>query len=283
MVKKRTPKLDFYIHLVSDATGTTLQGLSRACLSQFDGVKATERFWPLIRSERQMQRVLDDIALHKGPVLYTMVDPSLRKFLADGCKKLDVPCLPVLDPIIKSLSSYIGLVAKGIPGLQYALDEAYFQRIDAIDYALHFDDGQSMEGLEEADVILVGVSRTSKTPTSIYLARRGIKAGNIPLVPTARFPEHILQLKKPLFVGLSESADRLLQIRTSRMKVDMHRQGSLFNNAYTDPAEIEKEVEDARKFFRQQKWPIIDVTKKSVEETAAEIMFLLQKKQEKAA
>ncbi|MBI1327611.1 MAG: pyruvate, phosphate dikinase/phosphoenolpyruvate synthase regulator [Alphaproteobacteria bacterium] len=278
MVKKREPRLDFYVHLVSDATGTTLQGLSRACLSQFDGVRAVERFWPLIRSERQMARVLDDIGAHKGPVLYTMVDPVLRQVLTDGCKDMDVPCLPVLDPIIKSLSSFIGLPAKGIPGLQYALDEAYFQRIDAIDYALHFDDGQTMDGLEDADVILVGVSRTSKTPTSIYLARRGIKAGNIPLVPHTPFPEAILALKKPIFVGLSESADRLLQIRTSRLKADMQKQGSLFGNAYIDPAEIEKEVEEARRFFRQQKWPVIDVTKKSVEEIAAEIMFLLQKK-----
>jgi regulator of PEP synthase PpsR (kinase-PPPase family) len=275
----------FYIYLVSDATGTTLQGVAEACLSQFDGIAPVERFWPLVRSERQLLRVIDDIREHPGPVLFTVVDVEIRKSLQKHCKELGVPCMPVLDPIIKGLSSYLGLRAKGVPGLQHALDDAYFRRMDAVDFALSFDDGQAVEGIEDADVVLVGVSRTSKTPTCIFLARQGIRAANIPLVPGVPFPEKILGMMKhwgpqkmgPLFVGLTESPERLEALRRNRLRAneDDHRHA---DNSYLDIDKIETEIREARRFFTQHGWPVIDVTRRSVEETAAEIQMLLQKR-----
>ncbi len=227
----KDPVQSFHIYLVSDATGTTLQGLARAALSQFDSVEPTERFWPMIRSEAQLDRAIADIQTSPGPVLFTFVDKKLRRKLQNACSELDVPCMPVLDPILRTMSSYLGLPPKGIPGLQHALDEAYFKRMDAVDYALNFDDGQHIDGLEDADVILVGVSRTSKTPTCIFLARCGIKAANVPLVPGVQFPEKLLSLKKPLFVGLTESPKRLENLRRSRLNADddhkMYLEGDL--------------------------------------------------------
>ena len=273
---KETPIKELNIYLVSDATGTTLQGLARAALSQFDGVETTERFWPMIRSEAQLDRAIKDIEQSPGPVLFTFVDKKLRRKLQNACYALDIPCLPVLDPILRTMSSYLGLPPKGIPGLQHALDEAYYKRIDAVDYALNFDDGQNLEGLEDADVILVGVSRTSKTPTCIFLARRGVKAANIPLVPGVPFPEKILSYKKPMFVGLTESAKRLENLRRSRLHADKDQQ-YYSENEYIDLERIEEEIRNARRLFSKNKWPVIDVTRRSVEETTAEIIVLLNK------
>lgn len=266
------------IYLVSDATGTTLQGLASACIAQFEGLKINQRIWPLIRSERQIARVLDEISRDKGPVFFTFVDPSLRNRLQEFCESQSIPYVSVLDPMLLVLSTVTGHVPRGIPGLQHALDEGYFKRIDAIDYAMGFDDGQQTgEGLEQADVILVGVSRTSKTPTCVFLARYGIRAANIPYVPGSPIPDTVLALKEPLFVGLVESPDRLIQLRATRLRSnDTGRQMALFRNTYLDPEAVEAEVEESRRFFRRQGWPIIDVTKRSIEETAAEIQLLLQ-------
>lgn len=272
------PVRQFYIHMISDATGSTLQGLARACLAQFDDIDPVERFWPLVRSERQLDRVMQDVADYPGPVLFTMVDRSLRRKL-QKMRELGIPCMPVLDPIIKGLSSYLQLPAKGIPGLQHALDEAYFHRIDAVDFALSYDDGQNLEGLEEADVVVVGVSRTSKTPTCIFLARRGIQAANIPFVPGVPFPESLLSVKGPLFVGLTESPERLVHIRRNRLRAD-EKDHYHKDSTYLDHEKIAEEIREARRFFTRQGWPVIDVTRRSVEETAAEIMLLLQRRQQ---
>lgn len=272
----KKPIRDFYMYLVSDATGTTLQGLARAALSQFEGINPVERFWPMIRSEMQLDRAIADIRKKPGPVLFTFVDKKLRRKLQNICAELGVPCMPVLDPILRTMSSYLGLQSKGVPGLQHALDEAYFDRIDAVDFALSYDDGRHLDGLEEADVILVGVSRTSKTPTCIFLARRGVKAANIPLVPSVPFPEKVASFKKPLFVGLTESPKRLENLRRSRLQADddhKHYDG----NQYLDLEKIEEEIRNARRLFSKYKWPVIDVTRKSVEETTAEIYALLQR------
>jgi len=274
--KQKEPIHEFNMYLVSDATGTTLQGLARAALSQFDNINPSERFWPMIRSEVQLDRALADIKKNPGPVLFTMVDKGLRRKLQAACAVLDVPCMPVLDPILRSMSSYLGIPSKGIPGLQHALDDAYFKRIDAVDFALAFDDGRHLDGLEEADVILVGVSRTSKTPTCVFLARRGIKAGNIPLVPSVPFPEHVTQFKKPLFIGLTESPKRLENLRRSRLQADEYDKHHT-QNEYLDLEHIEEEIKKARRLFTKNKWPVIDVTRKSVEETTAEIYALLQR------
>lgn len=278
--KSKEPIWNFHMYLVSDATGTTLQGLARAALSQFEGINPTERFWPMIRSEMQLDRALVDIKKDPGPVLFTFVDKKLRRKLQQACAELNIPCMPVLDPILRTMSSYLNLPSKGVPGLQHSLDKEYFKRIDAVDFALTYDDGQSLEGLEEADVILVGVSRTSKTPTCIFLARRGVKAANIPLVPSVPFPEQIAEFKDPLFIGLTESPKRLENLRRSRLQADGDNK-NYEGNEYLDLDQIEDEIRNARRLFTKHKWPVIDVTRKSVEETTAEIYSLLLRHREK--
>ncbi len=273
---------EFFIHLVSDSTGSTLQGLAKACLAQFEGVEPHEKHWNLIRTSEQIEMVLDGIADEPGPVLMTLVSPKLRSQLRNGCRKMKLPCVPVLDPILTGLSSYLGIEGLNTPRLQHKMDDAYFRRIDALDYALHHDDGQLMEGLDQADVILVGVSRTSKTPTSIYLANRGIKAANIPLVPGVVIDPSFFRFSKPLYVGLTESPARLLETRKSRLLEEGKDTVAYRNNAYLDEDAIIDEIKAARKIFSSYGWPVIDVTKRSIEETAAEIMtILLQRKNEK--
>ncbi len=281
MAKKKKKK--FYIHLVSDATGTTLLGLSRAVLAQFENIEPTQKFWPLVRTERQLERIIKRISNNPGPVIFTFVCDKMRKRLTDRCDELGVPCVAVLDPIIHSLSSYLGMHAKGVPGLQHVMDDAYFKRVNAVDFAMRFDDGKSIEGIKKADVVLVGVSRTSKTPTSIFLARRGIKAANIPLVPNVEVPEEFFTLKNPLYVGLTASPSRLKQLRHTRLKTDKNEAAAFSENTYLDEEEIQNETRKARRLFTDHGWPVIDVTKRSIEETAAEIMALLQNKRDKEA
>lgn len=268
-----------YIHLVSDATGATLQGMASAAFSQFTDVRMVERLWPLVRSQKHLDRFLENLKSHPGPVLFTLFSEELSGRLRAECEALGLPCIAVMEPIIEGLSNYLGQKPRNVPGLQHILDDLYFQRIDALDFAMSFDDGQNYEGIDTADVILVGVSRTSKTPTCIYLARQGIRAANIPLVPNMVIPKEILSLKKPLFIGLTESPDRLIELRSSRLRVD-NKQEHILHNSYVDPERVEEEVRTARKFFREQGWSVIDVTKRSVEETSAEIMFLLQRRRE---
>lgn len=267
-----------YLHLVSDATGATLQGLAEAGLSQFDHMDVHQKLWPQVRTMRQMDRVIKDIEAHGGMVLYTLVDRGLILRLEEACLALSIPCIAVMPPILDGLSRFLGSEPAGRPGLQHKLDALYFARMEAIDFAMGFDDGQNLEGIETADVILIGVSRTSKTPTCVYLARQGIRAANIPLVREIGFPEDVLALKKPLFVGLTESVDRLIELRSTRLKIDQKQ--PVLANGYIDPDKVEEEIRWAMKFFRSRKWPVIDVTKRSVEETASEVMVLLQQKQE---
>lgn len=267
---------DFHVYLVSDATGTTLQGVARAVLAQFDNIHPIERFWPMVRSEAQLDRAMNDIRENPGPILFTMLDKKLRRKLQDLASELNVPCMPVLDPILKGMSSYLGRPVRGVAGLQHTLDEAYFKRIDAVDFALEYDDGQHLAGIEDADVVLVGVSRTSKTPTCIFLARRGIRAANIPLALEVPFPEEVLKHKGPLFIGLTENPERLVHLRRTRLQAnedDVHYQ----ENKYLDIDKVEEEIKYARRLFSKHGWPVIDVTRRSVEETSAEIMLLLQK------
>lgn len=276
---KQEPK-KFHVHLVSDATGTTLLGLARACLAQFEGINPVQKFWPLVRSKKQLEKIIVQIQENPGPVIFTLVDKDMRKRLQDRCEDLNIPCVPVLDPIIRGLSSYLGMHAKGVPGLQHTLDDAYFRRVEAIDFAMRFDDGKTLEGLKEADVVLVGVSRTSKTPTSIFLARRGIKTANIPLVPGVDVPPEKFQLEHPFYVGLTASPRRLVQVRQTRLKSE--KDAPIINqNMYLDEEKIEEEIRRGRKIFTKYGWPVIDVTKRSIEETAAEIMGLYQKHKDK--
>lgn len=277
----QTPPYRFYLHLVSDATGTTLLGLARACLAQFEGIEPIQKFWPLVRTQRQLDKIIAQIETNPGPVIFTLVDKKMRKRLQDRCDDLHIPCVAVLDPAIRSLSSYLGKNAKGVPGLQHIMDDAYFRRVDAIDFTMRHDDGKKLSDLDRADVILVGVSRTSKTPTSIFLARRGIKAANIPLVPGVEVPPEKFKLSSPMYVGLTASPDRLVQIRRSRLKANKEESKKFGENTYLDHEKITEEVRNARRLFSKHHWPVIDVTRRSIEETAAEIMGLLQNHRDK--
>lgn len=264
----------FHLHLVSDATGETINSVARACVSQFDQVQPIEHFWNLVRTERQLDMVMEGIRDNPGLVMFTLVNDKLRRKLQDTCRELQVPCIPVLDPLINALAAYLGLESQSQPGRQHALDAEYFGRIDAMDFALNHDDGQSGWDLHEADVILVGVSRTSKTPTCIYLANRGIKAANIPYVPGVPLPPELDKLTRPLIVGLTKDAERLIQIRRNRLR--LLNQGE--DTSYTDPEKVRAELTEARRLFSRKGWPVIDVTRRSIEETAAEILMVLARR-----
>ena len=263
-----------HLHLVSDATGETINTVARACLVQFEGVKTIEHVWSLVRTRGQMDKTLDGIAEYPGPVLFTLVNETQRGILVEGCRQLDVPCIPVLDPIIHRLASCFGVGISGLPGLQHALDAEYFHRMDAMNYALAHDDGQLQNDLDRADVVLVGVSRTSKTPTCIYLANRGIKAANVPIVPGCPLPDRLLQTHKALVIGLTTDPARLVQVRRNRMRMIAEGQDK---TDYLDLDAVREEVSLARKYCRQHNWPIIDVTRRSIEETAATVMTLYAK------
>jgi regulator of PEP synthase PpsR (kinase-PPPase family) len=263
-----------HLHLVSDSTGETVRSVARACLSQFEGVTPVEHFWSLVRSEAHLTKVIAGIEAHPGPVLFTMVADGLRESLLAACQRLQVPSISVLDPAMAALAGYLGLESGHRPGRQHAMDADYFRRIEAMNYTLAHDDGQLSHDLGKADIILVGVSRTSKTPTSLYLANRGHRVANIPVVPGVPVPERLFQMKDPLIVGLTNDPGRLVQVRKSRLL-------SLNEQAETDYIDIERvkeEVTEARRMFARAEWPVIDVTRRSIEETAAAIMALLNQK-----
>jgi regulator of PEP synthase PpsR (kinase-PPPase family) len=265
----------FHVHLVSDSTGETLNAMAKAVTARFDGVIPIEHIYALVRSSKQMERVLEEIAVAPGVVLHTLVDRDLRAQLEKGCRTLDMPHIGALDPLVGALSRYLGAALSTRIGAQHALDHEYFNRIAALDYAMAHDDGQgTLEQLEGADVVLCGVSRTSKTPTCIYLAHRGIRAANVPLVPGQEDGERLVALRNPLVVGLTVSPDRLIQIRRNRLDgLNADR-----SSAYVDHDAVRDETVKARRAFERRGWPTIDVTRRSVEETAAGIVNLLSEK-----
>ncbi len=261
----------FHVHLVSDSTGETLNALARAVCARFTNVLPIEHIYALVRSARQLERALEEIANAPGVVLHTIIDPALRAELETGCQKMDMPCIAALDPLVSALSRYLGAPLSTQVGAQYALDADYFNRMDALNYALAHDDGQGGQDLERADVVLVGVSRTSKTPTCIYLAHRGVRAANVPLVPSAEIPQRLRDLKGIPVVGLTVSPDRLVDIRRNRLKsLNEQRESS-----YVDADAVRHEIIQARRLFERQGWPVIDVTRRSVEETAAAVINIL--------
>jgi len=262
------------MHLLSDATGETVIATARACVAQFDGVRPVEHFWNLVRTQRQLNLALEGIGEKPGIVIYTLVDPDLRSQLESTCRSLGVPCVPMLDPILKGLSAYLGLESKAQPGRQHIMNDEYFSRLDAMDFAMAQDDGQSPYNLGDADVILVGVSRTSKTPTCIYLANRGVKAANVPFVPGLPLPEDLHRVSRPLIVGLTKDPERLIQLRRNRMQMLNQAQ----TTDYVDPEQVRSEVAEARRYFAKHRWPVLDVTRRAIEETAAEILSLLARR-----
>ena len=275
--RKRAPLATFFhVHLVSDSTGETLNAMLKATASQFAAAKPLEHIYALIRSRAQMEKTLAEIEASPGLVLYTVINPELRRLLEIRCSELQTPAISVLDPLLNAFTDFLGLKQSLKPGAQHELNDAYFKRIAALDYTLSHDDGQMTWDLEPADVVLVGVSRTSKTPTCMYLANRGVKAANVPLVPTSEPPPELFSLRKPLIVGLVASPERLSQIRESRLG-GLNADGAAED--YSDLNLIRQEVLKAKRLFAKHRWPMIDVTRKSVEETAAAILTKLSARQ----
>jgi len=266
------PSPILHIHLVSDATGETNHQIARACLVQFDGVRAKEHVWSLVRTRSYLEKVIAGLEANPGPVLFTLVDPELRRRLEDTCRRLEVPFIAVLDPVLSALGAHLGIKSHGRPGRQHELDAAYFRRIEAMDFTLAHDDGQMVRDLEDADIVVVGVSRTSKTPTSLYLANRGYKTANVPLVPGIDPPEELFRLRKPLVVMFTTDPARLIQVRRNRVLMLKQRE----ETDYVALDQVRKEVADARRLAQRHGWPVIDVTRRSIEETAAAVLQYLE-------
>ncbi len=265
----------FHLHLVSDSTGETLLAVGRAAAAQFATMSPIEHVFPLLRNQKQLDHALAEIEANPGIVLYTLVDHALGEQLEMRCRALNVPCLSVLGPVLSLFHGYLGTETTPRVGGQHVLNAGYFRRIDALNFTMMHDDGQHTEDLEEADVVLVGISRTSKTPTSIYLANRGIKTLNIPLVPEIDPPAELERAKKPLVVGLFASPERIVQIRQNRL---LSLNAVQSDSAYVDRERVSQEIAAAKKLCARHGWASIDVSRRSIEETAAAILALLQER-----
>ncbi|MBT7076922.1 MAG: kinase/pyrophosphorylase [Pelagibacterales bacterium] len=268
---------NIHIHIISDSTGETVSTVSRSANAHFKNFNPIEHSWVLVRSEKQLLKIIEEINYNKGPVIYTLIDKNLRKILEQGCKKIGVPIIPVLDPVVEAMENYFKYeLAMDEPGRQHSLSHGYFDRIGAMQFTLAHDDGQLSNDLEVADIILVGVSRTSKTPTAMYLANRGLKTANIPMVPNIALPPNLF-FAKALIIGLTTSPERLVQIRKSRLT----SVGETKQTNYIEEEIIKEEVLAAKKLFLKNKWPVIDVTRKSIEETAAAALEYLREFKER--
>ena len=265
----------FHLHLVSDATGETLITVARAAYVQYVSARAIEHVYPLVRTPKQLERVITEIEAAPGIVLYTLVNEELSHRLEEACRGLGVPCISVLKPVHDVFRSYLGAEWTPRVGAQHVLNADYYRRIDALNFTMMHDDGLAPEGLNEADVILVGVSRTSKTPTSIYLANRGVKTANVPIVPGVPLPSQLEAATKPLIVGLVASSERIVQVRQNRL-LSLRAQHSAGD--YVDRAAVAEEVSYSRRLCAQRGWPVIDVTRRSIEETAAAVIALLDER-----
>jgi [pyruvate, water dikinase]-phosphate phosphotransferase / [pyruvate, water dikinase] kinase len=259
----------FHLHLVSDATGETLITVARAAAAQYTKVMPVEHVHPLVRTQKQLERVLGEVEESPGIVLYTLLEESLVQRLESKCRELGLPCLSILGPVLHLFQAYLGAESTHKVGAQHTLNAEYFRRIDALNYTMLHDDGQQADDLEEADVVLVGVSRTSKTPTSIYLANRGVKTANVPLVPGVPLPAVIEHLTHPLIVGLFATPERIVQIRQNRLLgLKAHRD----DDQYIDRTAVAEEIAASRRLCTRHNWPLIDVTRRSIEETAAAVL-----------
>jgi hypothetical protein len=268
----------FHLHMISDATGETLITVARAATVQYAQVRAIEHVHSMVRTGKQLDRIIAELEEAPGIVLYTLVDRELGERLEAACRNLGIPCASVLEPVLQLLQNYLGATSGRRIGAQHVLDAEYFRRIDALNFTLVHDDGQLAGSLEEADIVLVGISRTSKTPTSIYLANRGIKTANVPIVPGIPLPAQIETLKRPLVVGLIASPERIVQLRENRI---LSLNAASADLAYVDKAAVADEIAFTRKLCARHSWPIIDVTRRSIEETAAAILALRQAAKER--
>ncbi|WP_353209327.1 pyruvate, water dikinase regulatory protein [Sphingorhabdus sp.] len=266
----------FHLHLLSDSTGETLESIAKAALSQFDDAEhVVKHFWPMVRSESHLDRILTDVAANPGLVLFTLVNRDTRRKLETRCRALGLPAIAALDAVSDAMSNMFGREAKARPGRQHVMDAAYFARVAAIQFTIAHDDGINAQNWEEADIVLAGVSRTSKTPTSIYLANRGYKTANIPIVPESPPPPNLFQLKHPMVIGLVTSAERLIQVRRNRL-LSLNQ---LPDTDYVDEEKVRAEVAHARRMFADNGWPVLDVTRRSIEESAAAIINLFNERE----
>lgn len=267
-----------HIHLVSDSTGETVSTVARAAVAYFRNVETVEHSAILVRTKGQMDRVLKRIDRHRGIALYTLGNSELRAEFEKECRRMRVPAVAILDPVVAALST--ALHAEPVasrPGAQHRIDKEYFRRIQAMEFALSHDDGQLGTQAEDAEVVLIGVSRTSKTPTSMYLANRGIRVANVPLVPGIQLPDWILQGKgDALIVALTTAPDRLSVLRRARLSSI----GTHTDSEYSDRLRIRDEVIGANRLYTRMGWPVIDVTGRSIEETSASVLELLRKKRD---
>jgi regulator of PEP synthase PpsR (kinase-PPPase family) len=268
-----------HLHLLSDSTGETLEMIAKAALAQFDDAEVIRHFWPMVRSLHHLDRIVEDLSANPGLVLYTLVNDETRHRLEEHCRKLGLPHVAPLDSVNAALEDRFGVEAKARPGRQHMMDEAYFARVDAIQFTIAHDDGIAWEDWEQADIVLAGVSRSSKTPTSIYLANRGYKVANIPLVMESPPPPLLFELRRPMIVGLTTAPRRLVEIRRNRL-LSLNQKPE---TAYVDEERVEQEVAFARRMFADNGWPVIDVSRRSIEETAAAVIKLYAERQERAA
>ncbi|MGL4394920.1 MAG: pyruvate, water dikinase regulatory protein [Hyphomicrobium sp.] len=261
----------FHMHLVSDATGETLAAIAKAAAVQYPRVRPIEHMHPLVRTQRQLKRVLAEIEKAPGIVLYTVVNKALGTELEQHCKQLAIPCLAVLQPIMQIFESYLGAPQTPTVAGQHVLDADYFRRIDAMNFTLAHDDGRLPTNLSDADILVLGISRTSKTPTSIYLALRGFKTANLPLVPSVALPPALTEPHTAFIVCLIANAERVAEVRRNRAAL----LGDRDLNNYLDRDAIAAEIAYTRKIAAKNGWPIIDVTRRSIEESATMILKLL--------
>lgn len=265
------PQNFFHLHLISDATGETLLAAGRAASAQYKHARAIEHIYPLIRTDKQLVRVFEDIEAEPGIVLYTVVDPHLSQIIDRRCQELGLPHVSVLEPVLGVFQAYLGAPAGRRVGAQHQLDAEYFRRIDALNFTMEHDDGQLPMDMDDADIVLIGISRTSKTPTSIYLANRGIKTANIPIVIGVPLPDALIHAKKPLIVGLIATAERISHVRQNRL---LGTTLGFSPDGYADRSLIAEELTYARQLCTRHGWPMIDVSRRSIEETAAAILAL---------
>ena len=261
----------FHLHLVSDSTGETLITVARAAAAQYAHVQPVEHVYPMVRTKKQLDHALSEIAETPGLVLFTLIEEDLIESLENHCRELNLPCMSILGPVLRLFQSYLGAETLHRVGAQHVLNAEYFNRIEALNFTMMHDDGQNTQTLDDADVVLVGVSRTSKTPTSIYLANRGVKTGNVPLVPGVPVSPDVENLKRPLVVGLFASPERIVQIRENRLLgLNAHRD----DDRYIDRTAVAEEIAFSRRLCAKHRWPLIDVTRRSIEETAAAVLKL---------
>ena len=263
----------YQVYQVSDSTGETLDRIFLALKAQFSNFNCKTIHYSFTRTKNQIDRIISKSKSEKNVIiLYTIVDKNLAEYLVKETKKNNIPNFEVLGNLISDFSKLLKQEATRIPSGQHALDKEYYKRIEAVQFTMSHDDGKIINDLEKSDVILVGISRTSKTPTSIYLANRGYKVSNIPIIPNKNLPERLFESSKKTFVvGLVCDSNRLLDVRRNRIQ-SMHEDRP---SNYTNEEEILNELENSKKLFKKHNWPIIDVTRKSVEETAASIIKTL--------